>query len=782
MKSILRNFLFVLNRFKTSSVLNIIGLSAAFLAFIVILIQVNYDFRYDRQFKHGDEIYYLTINSINGRFLTMPTTMGQEIADKFPEVKSHCLIQNSNSSNLFVDVLDNKGLKRKLSITITLVTAGFLDVFTPEIVEGTTQGIFARQGIGLITEKEAKKLFGNTSPIGKTVYYHSSKRFYNNQTTNSVTIQAVCKDFPDNCSISNGIFILLPNDSQANYSYYGYFVVGKKDVDKLSVGLNSEKLFGKEEWQEMQKSDRKLKVELTPLHEVHFEFERGRLITTLSLLLIGVLTLFIAYINFMNFAIAIAPTRVKSFNIQRIIGASTFKLKWTIASEAVFFSAIAFFISLCCISLLKRSVLSNYFPAKMSLLGNWELLLLIGISSLVFALFFGWYPTRYIASFQPAMALNGSFSLSRKSVKLRNSLIFIQFLAATTLIIVALSIQRQTDFMQRQPWGIEKDNIVYLYLGDSNINMHTFGEELKRDPRILDYTAADALPGHIGTIWTRTFDGKSVQASIWTVQTNFLDFFGIQVTDGRNFAPQDSARSKHAIIFNENFLYKNRLAKEIIGKPFEGYDENLTIVGISKNVNYSSLKDSIQPMGFATLDDRFMNWLFIKLSKDDVPGGINLIQKTWKNYSDDDCDIKFLDETLEKLYKNETNLAKLISAFGLVTILIAVMGVYGLVIFNTKSREKEIAIRKVNGASIAEIMLLLNSNILILLLLSYVAAIPISYYIVTKWLQQFAYKAPITWLIVALTGLLIFIVTVATVSLNSYKASSRNPVKSLKAE
>jgi len=782
MKAIFRNFFFVLNRFKTSSILIILGLSVAFAVFTVVLIQVNYDLSFDRNFKNAKDIYFFSMSGFNGeKGMTMPTTMAREIKNKFPEIESYCLVNPETQSDLLIDVINGKGMKQKYTTKVTPVTAGFLDVFTPEIVEGSTKDLFAGQGKALITESTAKKLFGIENPIGKTIYYHFTKHFYNNQMTNHLTVMAVCKDFPKNCSLENGIFTLLPDDEQFNYNYNGFFVVNKSNYNKLLSQLNSEKFFGKESWQEMQKSEKKTTLELTPLNKAYFYFQKGKLTTTLSLLAIGILTLLIAFINFLNFSIATSPARVKGLNIHKIIGASPLKLQFILASEAVMFSLLSFLLALTYIVLMKETFVSDYFSADMSLSANVLLLGIIGIVALLTGLVFGWYPARYIVSFQPAVALRGSFAMSAKSVRFRDILITIQFIAAVTLIIVAVFIQVQNNFMQHRSWGIQKENIVYLPYNQLKIDMHTFGEELKRDPRILDYTASQFLPGNVGMTWGRQFEGKQVNAWIWPVQVNFLKFFGVKMANGRDFQDADSTGNRNAIIFNENFVRKHQL-KNILGKDFPGFGISLSVVGIAKNINYSSLRDTIRPMGFAVMGNQYMNFFFVKLSGKDVPGAIENIRKTWEKYSEEDFNIKFLDASVDKLYKNELNLAKLISMFGLITILIAIMGVYGLVVFNARYKSKEIALRKVNGASVKEIMLMLNRSVLIQLVIAYFVAVPLAYYIVHRWLQQFAYKSPVYWWVFLLAGLLVFAITVITVSWQSYKAATANPVDAIKNE
>ena len=776
MKAIFRNFFFVLKRFKTSSILNILGLSVAFAVFSVTMIQVYYDFSYDHNFKKSDHIYQFTQRFDNGdRGITMTTPLAKEMSDVFPEIKSYCLTTFSGES--VFDISDKNGNKLKKTAKITHSTIGMLNVFTPEIIAGDARPALTEKNKALISESTARKFFGNDNPLGKTINLHFEKTLF--------TVTAVYKDFPKNCSLANGIFIYLPNDEPYNYNYKGYFEVQPTDVNKLLRKLNGKKHYGEQISQRISDPQRKVKGDLTLLSKMHFysleASGEGSITTTLSLLAIGFLTLIIAYINFMNFSIAMAPARVRGMNIQKILGANSRKLKFAIASEASLFSLISFVIALLLVSLLKDSSINDYFSANLSLLQNKGLLAFIGLSSIVLGLLFGFYPAHYISSFQPAVALSGSFSVSGKSMKLRNVLITLQFISAITLIIVSTFIRIQNNYLQNYSWGIQKENIVYVPYGQLKITMKTFGEELKRNPRILDCTASQFIPGDVGMMWGRDFEGKQVSAVIWPVRSNFLRFFGVKVLEGRDFMETDIIHGKQAIIFNQKFQNNFHL-KEVVGKVFSGFDNSLTIAGIAKNINFSSLRDTIQPMGFATFDESWMHWYFIKITGKDTPETIKYIKKTWERNCDEDFNLKFLNQSMNDLYKNESNLAKLISIFGLVIIVIAIMGVYGLIVFNARYKSKEIALRKVNGASVKEIMLMLNRSVLIQLAIAFVVAVPLAFYIVHRWVEQFAYKTPIYWWVFVLAGLLVLAITVITVSWQSYKAANANPVDSIKNE
>ena len=776
MKAIFRNFFFVLKRFKTSSILNIIGLSVAFAVFSVTMIQVYYDFSFDRNFKNSDRIYEFSQRFSEGqRGITMPTPLAKEMSDVFPEIKSYCLTTFFGTSSF--DIPGINGSKIRKTENITHATVGMLAVFTPEIIAGDARSALNEKNKALISESTARKFFGNANPLGQTIFLHFEKI--------PLTVTAIYKDFPKNCSLTNGIFTYLADDEPYNYNYKGYFEVLPKDLNKLLGKLNGKKFYGEQISQRISKPELKITGDFILLHKMHFYFldmsGSGSLTTTLSLLAIGILTLVIAYINFLNFSIAMAPARVRGLNIQKILGAKPRNLKFAVAAEASLFSLFSFFIALFLVYMLKSSSIYEYFSADLSLQNNWQILFLIGCSSIVIGLIFGLYPARYVTSFQPAVALCGSFSMSGKNMKLRNVLITLQFISAITLIIVSTFIRIQNSYMQNYSWGIQKENIVYVPYGQLKIPMKTFGEELMRDPRIIDCTASQFIPGDVGMSWGRDFEGKKISASIWPVQPNFLRFFGVKVLEGRDFTASDTIRGKQGIIFNQKFQ-KDFHLKNIVGKVFSGFDNNLTIVGTAKNINFSSLKDTIQPMAFAVFNENWMHWYFIKITGKDTPVSINYIKKTWEKYSDEDFNLKFLNQSMDELYKNENNLSKLISIFGLVIILIAIMGVYGLIVFNARYKSKEIALRKVNGASDREIMLMLNRSVLIQLIIAFIVAVPLAYYIVHRWLEQFAYKTPVYWWVFLLAGLLVFAITLMTVSSQSYKAATANPVEAIKNE
>lgn len=365
-------------------------------------------------------------------------------------------------------------------------------------------------------------------------------------------------------------------------------------------------------------------------------------------------------------------------------------------------------------------------------------------------------------------------------MRLRNILIGLQFATAISLIGVTLFIKQQNDYMLHYDWGIPKENVVYVSLSGLGREAQTFGQELLRDSRIKDYTITRDIPGRIGMSWGREFEGKQISLRVWSVDDRFFDFFGVEILEGRKPEQMDSVVSQ--IVVNETFLQKYEFTNEIVGKDFDSFGPG-RIQAIAKDIHFETLHESISPMAFGVLS-RWQNFntFMIKLSGNDMKGGLDYIESTWKKFSNDPFEVHFLDVEMDKLYKTETNMASLIAIFGLVIVAIAVMGVYGLILFDAKSKSKEIAIRKINGSTEKEILFMLNRTVLLQLCIAFLIATPVAYYAIMKWLENFSYKAPLHWWIFPLSGIIVLFIVVLTVSGQSWRAAIANPVDSLKTE
>lgn len=772
MKAILKNFLFLLKRFKTASILNIIGLSVAFAIAIVVSIECYYNATYNRNFEKSDTIAQLTLRDLNedNSNITFSMPFIKEMTDQYPEMKTNCILGWNPSLNVYVK--DTNPSKVYIYLSPARATSGFFDVFTPKIIRGSTTNFDEGTDKIVITEKTATKLFGNENPIDKTIQLKDSDKTY--------TIIAVCEDFAKNSLLgeSDGIVKLEFNSDKIEWSYRLYLNVENGTQEILTQKIND---FIKAKDKES-KRDRVFIINY--LKDDYFKVSNNKTMF-ISLLALGIIVLMIAYINYVNISVAMIPSRIKAINIQKILGASRLKIRLMIICEGIGFAFIAFVISLLLIHLFSDTSLSQLFSADLNLSNNLNIIFILGILFLILIIIIGIYPSIYASSFPEAITLKGSYTLSKEGSKLRNVLIVVQFIAAISIASIAYFIKIQNEYMKNFSTGIQKENIVYLPLRNIKTDLKTFGDEIIKNPQVLNYTFSESFPGEVGMGWGRNFLEKNVSFTSWPVSQNFLDFFGIKIIAGDDFTTsRNDTLSPEQIIVNNRFLEKYNFTQEqVLKKDLYGFSDGI-VQGIAGDVNFASVYYPIEPMAFVVLNGKYrekrFRFIFLKISDTNVESTIDYIKQTWYKYSDDDFELTFLDKKMNDMYKAESNVSLLISIFGLVTILITVMGLYGLIVFNAQYKKKEIAIRKVNGSSEKEIIVFLNKQTITLFLIGLALSIPLSYYVISKWLESFPYKAPIpAWLFIA-SGLLVFIISIATVSWQSWRAATNNPVESLK--
>lgn len=776
MKSVFQNFLYVLKKFKTASIINILGLSVALTVFFVVLMEVHYDFTFDRGYAHPERIYHLTIYDTeqgSARNQVINFRIPAQIRNRIPEIEDYCLISYEHETDF--DIMNDKGVSELHKINYTRSTRGFWKVFSPEILLGDTTDIFSSPGYAIISEKTARRLFGSENPIGRYIKSHYSE--------DQMTIRAVYRDFPDNSSLTNGLYGFLPDNGGGGWNYLAYFLIHPRNIQTVSETVNEK--INTADFLKEQNVRQNTVFQLAPLNELYLHaagFDGKRINTTIALLIIGILTLFIAFVNFVNLSLAMAPSRVRSITIRRIFGINKTALKLTVSTESILFSAVALVLAFTGVYFLKGSALAHeMFVSGLSFRSHSLLLTIASVAVLLIAFVIGIYTMRHTTAVDDTEVLKDSFHLGIQGIKLRNILIVFQFTTAIALICIATFIQKQNSFMRNYDWGMPKENIVFLPLSGLDRSAESFGQELLRDPRITDYCLISSLPGRVGMNWGRIFEGKQVNLFLWLVDTRFFDFFDVNIMAGHKPEYADSTVTQ--IVVNETFLKNYDFDTDIMGKDFPAGGIPGRIQATAADVNFQSLHLPIQPMAFAVFDQKqFLNYFMVKLSGNDIRGAIGHMEQTWKQFSNEDFDMHFLDQNMDMLYTKEINMAKLITLFGLVIILIAVMGVYGLILFNTKYKTKEIAIRKINGSAITEIMLMLNRTVLIQLGAAFIIAIPISYVVVSKWLENFAYKTPMYWWVFLFSGILVFLITIITVSWQSYKAAVANPVEAIKTE
>jgi len=797
MKPIIRNLLSVIRRFKLATALNILGLSVAFAAFIVIMIQLDYDYSFDKFHPDSDKIFRMEMFTPQTSRIPL---ISRPIAESFFESSPHIVagglsnqsISGGGGFEIFFHVeCDDDSERNYFKEKALAVTPGFFDVFTFDIVEGSTDGHLAPGNI-FIPLSMAKKFFGNEPAVGRQIVVDG----LGNQ-----TVLAVYRDFPSNSVINNCIYSFMDkeeNKDNWSFSVYNTYVRVNQASDASQLIENFVRnfdfrlVFGQDfSMEAAEATGFTYSLYLTALPEIHFQpnlqydfVPKTSRQTLLILLAIAIMIVAIAAINFTNFSTALTPMRINSLNTQLVLGSRRSTLRLSLIFEAVFISMASFLVALLLVTLFAQSPLVRLIDADLSFKAH---PLIFSGSALVAALvglLAGIYPSRYMTSFEPAVVLKGSFGLSQKGKKLRHTLIGIQYVASFALIIGATFMYLQNRFMQSN-LGYDKEALITVDIGRIYRNRDAFTNRIKTYSGVEDVTNSFALlssaDGYL--MWARQFRGDDIVFQVLPVHHTFLNVMDIKLTEGRNFRQEDANTEHGAWIFNETA--RKRFNLELNAK-LEGWGGGGEIVGFMPDVKFASFRIAVEPMAFY-VPGTANSWLTTHFACIKLKAGTNMraamshihatLAEFDANYT---FDVRFFDEVLQRLYEKETSLGSLISLFSLMAIFISIVGVFGLVVFDSECRRKEIGIRKVLGASTLGIIIMFNKTYFRILTICFVAATPLAWYTVNRWLQNFAYKTPMYWWVYLVALAVVAVITLCTVTFQNWRVANDNPVKAIR--
>lgn len=786
MKTLIRNFSHTFRRFFTASILNILGLSIAFASFFVIMTQVDYDYNFNKGYKDYEKIFRVEVKPtpVSDWQLWMPRPLCERIQTCSPHIKSISI------TNAFMSQVDYEINGNIFNETTCCGFGNFLETFQPEMISGSADVLNQPKTV-LISESTAKRLFGTADAVGQSIF--KDKQSSNNEWT----IGGVYKDFPENAQIRN--WIMMPNDPKENkdrwnnWNYICYIRLDHPDsapeIEKLIEVIF--KKHNPEYTSEENDSLLSSVVHLSPLTDVHFSTIANKSAssrTTVYLLIcISFLIVIIATINFMNFSLAETPMRIKSINTQKVLGATTRSLRLTLITEAMFISFIAFILALIWVAILKDFGLQELVNAQLTITEHPMLLLATFGLSLLMGLMAGLYPSYYVTSFPPALVLKGSFGLSPQGRILRTALVCIQFFVAYMLIIGVGIMYLQSRYIRTSDYGYDKDVII-----TGNMTTET---QAQNDAVVNDLSRIPGVKGVAFSMfilssadnymnWAMDDNNTVVRFDVMPVDYHFLDVMGIHITEGRNFKPGDG----DVYIFNEATRKKYPWLK--VGQTAP--DDHL-IVGFCENIKYSSFRndDNTQPMAFFIYGKNFERighqWqqtINIRVSAGvDKVEVIRSLQKTMEKFTPGhDFNFRFMDKVLDANYRNELRFTKQILLFSLIAIAISLTGVFGLTMFESEYRRKEIGIRKIMGSSTRQILYMFNRRYILILTGCFIVAAPFGWWIGQHWLQGFAEKTPVTPWIFILSFLLVTLITMTTITVQSWKNANENPVNSIKTE
>ena len=780
----------VFRKTGVSTLINILGMSVAFAAAMILMVQVRWDTTYDANFEGHKQVFRMENNWMDkGLFSTSFSRPMIEIAKTAsPNIEA----LGTYWTMPHEATLKKDGEETVLSVPSARVDSSMFSVFPFEWVEGSAREFIAGE-TAVVSEEYAKTFFGDESALGK-----------NFKAGNGVEVRVigVFKDMPKNSNMHYGVLVNLGDDYLDNSNEWSFpaFVKLKdpslaKETEALMENVVLEQYgndFDADETAEFRRGFR-----ISNLHDAHFERDvRANIASankaiTITLAAIAILLILIAIINFINFAFAEIPFRIKNINTRKVLGEGRGSLIVRQLLHAGLIALIAFAIACLIMHVVAGSSWASYVSDSLTLKNNIGILALMLGVALVSAVIAGLAPALYSTSQPAALVLKGSYGTSVKGKALRNILVGLQFVLSFLFILMALFVGVQTKYMMGKDMGFDEARVLQTWCGYPAGNQKdALRSHLLQNPSIEAVTFADSpvvSDGKMG--WSRTGDdGNQVFMEVLPVDDNFVQFFGLQIVEGRDFRKSDNQNEAGSIIPNETFMQMFPLFH--VGSLMYGHVDNCEIVGVVKDFNFKSLQHAMGPLvlyNWGSKGWRSFGQMYVRT----VPGA------DFKEVSDyiKDAICKFdprrephmitvshLDKWIEDMYQSEQSLGKLITIASFVALLIAIIGIIGLVFFETQFIRKEIAVRRVNGATVGSILKMINKKYMIMAGVSFVIAAPIAYYLMTAWRKGFAYQAPVPVWIFLVALLVVAAITLAVVTLQSWRAANANPVESLKNE
>ena len=800
MKIALRNFLTTLRRYKASSLLNIIGLTLAFTACYIILVQVRWEMTYNRTLRDSERIYLIETTDwyepgawqswinrpLSERLIS--STSAIEAGGCSWSGFGPTVVLRENASKMGYD---------RFNTYSGFISLSLLDVFDFKPVAGDVHDLKRAQSV-IISRSTAEQLGVG---IGDMIWCDTEQP----SAENAYEVVAVFEDFPQNSLLADCKMAVDLGDrslDEPSEWSYNYFVRLQPGTDPGAVADGWEKFFiemnpGEANEEGHLDTD---PVRLSCIRDLYFESDsrvpcaQGSLVTTYTLLGIALLVIALAFINFVNFFFALVPVRIRTVNTFKVFGAPNASLRFGFVFEAVGLVVIALLLAWYLSFAIQSTELASYISAPLNLAQNLPVIGILLAVAVVMALVASLYPAWYITSFPPAMVVKGSFSGTAGGRRLRTLLLGFQFTISMGLIIATGFILLQHNFMLRQEMGFDRRNMMAVQLSEkAALGYDALRNRLLADPRVVDVTGAEGrLVSANRMSWGRRYKDEPIILQAYIVRWNFLKMMGITIIDGRDFLESDEHKETGMLICNEAARneYKLELGDEIGG--FCGTDP---LVGVCADFHFRPMQYNVVPFVFYVIPEemshknggRASQLLYLRYRPEaDVEGVADYLRQciaeTDPHLTPGEIQIRTFEEELGQEYAKERRLATVVGLFTLLSVVIALMGVFGIVLFETQHRRREVAVRKVMGATTGEILRLFNRHYILLVVVSFVIAAPLSLWIVHRWLASFAYRTPIHWWVFAAAFAAVLLVTIGTVTFCSWRTADENPADSVKSE
>jgi putative ABC transport system permease protein len=802
---------------KTFSFINIFGLSVGLTCCMLIALYLYDEFHYDRYQHNLKELYQVgTIfgGGANGEEKTVntPSPMGPDLKLEFGEVEDMTRMMTlfNDDKTLLTYRPDGGSQQAFYEQKGCMADGSFFRMFTYNFIEGDAHTALNEPNSIVISSEIAKKIFGSAPALNKIIHVSSSTAG-----NLDLKITGVFKPIAQPSHIDKRFFISLNSGDWGEYiktttnmasnnMFYTYLQLkpsANPDLLQKKLPAFVEKYMSKD----LKLAGFTKKQFLIPVKDIHLyqglhsdaNVTPTASVTNLYILAsIAALILLIACINFMNLSTARSAKRAGEVGIRKVLGAEKASLIRQFLGESLLQTFLAFLLALGLVAIL-LPVLGRFSGKSLSLDISTHLPLFLGFVALALlsGIIAGSYPAFYLSSFQPIKVLKGKFANSLGAISFRKVLVVVQFIISIGLIIASVIMTRQMSFLRNTDLGFEKDQQLVIPMRSEQAKKiyATLKDELSNNSKVISVGASYYYPGIFNPSDMNFYkEGQTVNDGINIkmnyVDNSFMQTLGLKSVAGRLFSDKFPGDTSQRLVLNEAAVTKFSMKPEdAIGKTiafdWQGQTYKFLIVGVLKNFHHESLKEPISPFGFQLSSQPFYNYIIAHVRASELSGLLASLQKTWQRLNPNEpFEYSFLDQDFQKNYEQQQRQFEMVRYFTIIAIVISCLGLFGLVTFSAEQRTKEIGIRKVLGASSIGIVNLMSKDFLKLVLIGNLIALPITYYIMNKWLQEFAYRTGMSWWLFVIAGASALLIALLTVSVQAIRAAWSNPVKSLRTE
>ena len=786
---------------KTHSLVNIIGLSIGLTCFTLIALWVNHELSYDKFNDNYSRIFRLT--GIEKR----ETGITESAVSSAPMAKAlqndYAEVENTVRMDMHEELVMHNG-QQLLQSGILVTDPSIFEIFSYKLSKGNVQTALSQPYSIVLTHSAAKKYFGDSDPMGKILVIYMNDSAGRGAT---YTVTGLMPDPPFNAHFTFSMLAsfkttevanpdILTVDGWGDASYYTYLLL-KKGVDHKAFSNKISQFYGKyigdrfETWRPI------YFYKLQPLSDIHLhsnlQYEiaaTGNARQVYIFSTIGIFILLLAGINYTNLATARSVNRAKEVGVKKVVGAGKNQLLVQYLFESVFTAILSLLLSIILCALL-QPFFYQLTGKDLSLFSFPVLLFFLAGVTVFLGFLSGIYPAVILSGFKPIGILKGAFKSSNKGIVLRKTLVISQFVITIILVSGIIIINSQMSYIKHKDLGYDKDQLIYLRVhGNTDVinGYNAFKNEILSNPVVSGATTSNSLLGSLGTGGSETIDVNGnplqVNTSRLRVDADYLKVHGIKLIAGENFGIYAASDSIRPIILNQNAITQFGWgdARSAIGKPFKMGGQNGKVIGVVEDFHFNTLQHLISPLAIYPSGERFSR-ITLKADGSNIAGVTAWLTNTWKkNFPTALLDYSFSETVMEEQYRAEKKFSTIFLYFSILSLVIACLGLYGLISYTTSQRTKEIGIRKVLGATANGIATMLSAGFLKLVLVACVVAMPIAWYIMNRWLEDFAYRTQISWWMFTVAGSLVLLIALITVCFEAIKAALANPVKSLRTE